>query len=154
MTDSSVAAADLEALYRRERAAMVSLAALLVGSRAQAEEIVQDAFAAVGERWSTLANPGGYLRTTVVNGCRMTLRRRASERRYAPESRGVDNLPTELVELRDALDSLGERARSAVVLRYFADLPDAEIAVALGCREATVRSIMHRALRALRKELT
>ena len=152
MTDSSVAATDLEALFRRERAAMVQLAALLVGSRAQAEEVVQDAFAAVGERWSTLANPGGYLRTAVVNGCRMVLRRRDTERRCAPEPRGVDDLPTELVELRDALDSLGERA--PVVLRYFADLPDAEIAAALGCREATVRSIIHRALRSLRKELS
>ena len=154
MTDSSVAATDLEALFRRERAAMVQLAALLVGSRAQAEEVVQDAFAAVGERWSTLANPGGYLRTAVVNGSRMVLRRRDTERRCAPEPRRVDDLPTELVELRDALDSLGERARAAVVLRYFADLPDAEIAAALGCREATVRSIIHRALRSLRRELS
>jgi RNA polymerase sigma factor (sigma-70 family) len=154
MTDSSVAAADLEALFRREHAAMLRLAALLVGSRAQAEEIVQDAFAAVGERWDSLANPGGYLRTAVVNGGRMALRRRDTERRHVLAVPGVDDMPTELVELRHALDCLGERARTAVVLRYFADLPDAEIAELLRCREVTVRSIIHRALRSLRKELT
>ena len=63
-------------------------------------------------------------------------------------------LPTELIELRAALDRLGERARTVVVLRYFVDLPDREIAALLGCRVATVRSIAHRSLRTLREELS
>jgi RNA polymerase sigma factor (sigma-70 family) len=146
--------ADLAALYEREQPAMVRLACLLVGSRALAEEVVQDAFAAVGERWAQLDNPGGYLRTTVVNGCRMLLRRRDTERRHAAgnDTTTVD-APTELVELRDALDRLSDRERAVVVLRYFVDLPDAEIAQVLECRDATVRSLAHRALAKLRKEL-
>ncbi|MGZ4796001.1 MAG: RNA polymerase sigma factor [Acidimicrobiia bacterium] len=146
----------LEALYRDEQAPMLALAVLLVGSRAQAEEIVQDAFAAVGERLDGVDNPGGYLRTTVVNGCRMALRRREIEQRHAGTDRTelhpID-APHELVELREALDALTERQRTVVVLRYFADAPDDEIASVLGCRPGTVRSLVHRALRTLRKEL-
>ena len=145
---------DLAALYEREHAPMLRLACLIVGSRAIAEEIVHDAFAAVGTRWDQLENPGGYLRTTVVNGCRMALRRRATERRHAHVQPRAIDAPTELVELRSALDRLPERGRAAIVLRYFADLPDDEIAVLLDCKVATVRSIVHRALQILRKELS
>lgn len=145
---------DLAGLYEREQAAMIRLACLLVGSRSIAEEIVHDAFVVVGERWTALEKPGGYLRSTVVNGCRMALRRRATERRYAYADAETIDAPTELVELRSALDCLSERGRAAVVLRYFVDLPDAEIAELLGCRAATVRSIVHRSLQTLRKELS
>jgi len=146
----------LAALYEREYAQMMRVACLLVGSRAIAEEVVHDAFVSVGERWARLQNPGGYLRTTVVNGCRMALRRRATERRHAPDrvDRGTLDPPGELVELRAALERLTERGRAVIVLRYFLDLPDYEIAEIIGCREATVRSIVHRALRVLRKELS
>jgi RNA polymerase sigma factor (sigma-70 family) len=147
----------LETLYRDEQAAMLALAVLLVGSRAQAEEIVQDAFAAVGPRLAAVDNAGAYLRTTVVNGCRMALRRREVERRHAetgPTEPGFIAGPGELVELHQALGALTERERTVVVLRYFADVSDDAIASALGCRPGTVRSLAHRALRALRKELT
>lgn len=144
----------LDDLFRAEHRGLLRLATLLVGSTAQAEEIVQDAFAVVGERWPTLDNPGAYLRATVVNGGRMVLRRRETEQRYAPPATAPIDAPTELVELRVALDTLPERARTAIVLRYFAGLRDAEIADVLDCRVGTVRSIIHRALRALRKELT
>jgi RNA polymerase sigma factor (sigma-70 family) len=145
---------DLTALYDREHAPMLRVACLLVGERAIAEEIVHDAFATVSERWAQLDNPGGYLRTTVVNGCRMAMRRRATERRHAPTDAATVAAPTELIELRAALDQLRERERAVIVLRYFVDIPDAEIAQLLGCREATVRSTVHRALKTLRKELS
>jgi len=146
--------ADLAALYEREQPAMVRLACLLVGSRALAEEVVQDAFAAVGERWAQLDNPGGYLRTTVVNGCRMVLRRRDTEQRHARDDAATIDAPTELVELRDALDRLTDRELAVVVLRYFVDLPDAEIAHVLECRDATGRFLARRSLAKLRKELS
>jgi RNA polymerase sigma factor (sigma-70 family) len=145
---------ELAELYSREQAPMLRLACVLVGSRPLAEEIVHDAFAAVGERWSTIANPGGYLRTSVVNGCRMALRRRDVARRRVPADPEPVAPPDELVELAMALDHLPDRARAVIVLRYLVDLPDAEIAEAVGCRIATVRSIAHRALRVLRKELS
>jgi RNA polymerase sigma factor (sigma-70 family) len=147
-------ALDLAGLYDREAVPMLHLACLLVGSRSIAEEIVQDAFVVVGERWSALDKPGGYLRSTVVNGCRMALRRRATEQRYARVDAEAIDAPTELIELQCALDRLSERARAVVVLRYFVGLADSEIAELLGCRVPTVRSIVHRSLHKLRKELS
>ena len=144
----------LGALFEREQYAMVRLAALLVGSRALAEEIVQESFITVGARWANLDNPGGYLRSTVVNACRMALRRRAIERRYAHDAASVVDTPTELVELHDALARLSDRQRAVVVLRYFADASDAEVAQLLGCRTSTVRSLARRSLLKLRKELS
>lgn len=133
---------------------MVRLAVLLVDSRAVAEEIVQDAFAAVATRWNDLERPGAYLRTSVVNGCRMTLRHREAQRRLDPPQvmMPVDG-PAELVELHGALLNLPERQRVVLVLRYFHDLPDGEIAELVECRPATVRSLASRGLRRLRKEL-
>lgn len=146
---------DLRSLFALERAPMVRLATLLVGSAPTAEEVVQDAFAQVGARWEALDRPGAYLRTAVVNGCRAVLRRRSIEER----ARTVmirpadDEIPTQLIELSDALGALTERQRVVIVLRYFADVPDDEIATVLGCQAATVRSLARRALAVLRAEL-
>lgn len=66
-TGAIAAGMSFDALYRSAYADMVRLAWLLVGSRAVAEEVVQDAFLAVHQRWETIDNPGGYLRRAVVN---------------------------------------------------------------------------------------
>lgn len=147
-------AAGLETLFRAERLPMVRLATLMVGSRAIAEEIVQDAFATVSERWSNLDRPGAYLRTTVVNGCAQTLRRRSVEdqHRLVKLEPSADT-PERLIELRSALDRLTDRQRIVVVLRYFADMQDDEIALTLDVKRSTVRSLTHRALAVLRREL-
>ena len=63
-------------LFDQERTPMVRVAYLLIGSEPLAEEIVQDAFAAVYVRWDRIDNPGGYLRQSVVNGARSAGRRR------------------------------------------------------------------------------
>ena len=138
-------------VYRRERVPMVRLAVLLVGSQEQAEEIVQDAFAQLFERWERVDRPGAYLRTCVVNGCRRTHRRRGHDRRAAavvgqplPAGLGADHLA-------DALAALPARRRAAVVLRYYEDLSEAEIAEALGVRPGTVKSLLHRGLAQLRQ---
>ena len=133
---------------------MVRLAALLVGSLAVAEEVVQDAFASVSERWDGLDRPGGYLRTAVVNGCAQVLRRRSVEDRHRPVTLEIpDEIPERLIELRAALDRLTDRQRIVMVLRYFVDVPDDEIAQTLDVRPSTVRSLARRALAVLRKEL-
>ena len=147
-------APELAALYEREHLPMLRLASLLVGSRSIAEEIVHDAFVVVAQRWGEIDRPGGYLRSTVVNNCRMANRRAGIEQRVARPDPTTVEASTELIELRWALARLSERGRAAIVLRYFADLPDSDIAELLGCRVATVRSIVHRSLKVLRKELS
>jgi len=146
---------DFRSLFRDERLAMLRVAALLTGSVDIAEDVVQDAFVSVHDRWDQIERPGAYLRTTVVNGCRMVLRHRRVEERHrsGADLRAVEELPERLVDLRDAVSRLGERQRVVVVLRYFVDLPDHEIAEVLGCRPSTVRSLARRATAVLRKEL-
>lgn len=152
---SSAKAGELTDLFQRERVPMLRLATLLVGSAHVAEELVQDSFEAVERRWTEIERPGAYLRTAVVNGCRETLRRREVEQRHRSLdiSAHENDLPTRLVELKHALDVLTDRQRVVIVLRYFADVPDAEVAELLDCRPSTVRSLNRRALLALRKEL-
>jgi RNA polymerase sigma factor (sigma-70 family) len=164
VTDSRTGAADddgwdrLEALYRVEHGPMVRLAHLLVGDRAVAEELVQDAFLRLHPRLGQVADPGAYLRTTVVNLCRGHGRRRATAQRHAPGLARTDRvepppLPPELDEVWLALQRLPVRRRDALVLRYYADLGTDEVARLLGTRPATARSLIHRGLASLRKEL-
>ena len=135
------------------------LAILLVDDQASAEDVVQDAFTALAARRGSLRNHSaalGYLRTSVVNGSRSALRRRRTARGYVPphevepatpEARAV--LTEEHREVLSAMDRLGTRQREVLVLRYWSDLSEAEIAAALGISRGTVKSTASRALDAL-----
>ncbi len=149
----------LAVLYEQHAGDARRLAYLLTGDAALAEDVVQDAFVRLAGRLAHLRNVdafGPYLRRTVVNLCRMHFRRRKVERAYvarqSPEERtsaGPEQRPDD--ELRAALLRLPERQRAALVLRFYLDLPDAEIAETLRCRPSTVRSLIHRGTTALRE---
>jgi RNA polymerase sigma-70 factor (sigma-E family) len=141
-------------LVAREYAPMLRLAVLIVDDEGDAEEVVQEAFAAVHERWDRLDRPGGYLRGCVVNRARDVLRRRyraARFRRSAPSRHEPAELGAD--HLLDALDTLTPTRRAAVVLRYYEGRSEAEIAELLGVRPGTVKSMLHRALAQLREEI-
>jgi RNA polymerase sigma factor (sigma-70 family) len=143
--------------YRRDWADLTRLGYLLTGNRAVAEELVQDVFVAVRTRWDRIDNPGGYLRTSLVNAARDWGRHQQVVRRHeptAPEALRAATSEDHPDELWDALGRLDGRRRQAVVLRFYLDLPDGEIAELIGCRPATVRTLIHRALRDLRREMT
>ena len=133
-------------LYRREYAPMVRLAHLITGSNEAAEDLVQDPFVRLYWSWERVDEPGAYLRRIVVNRCNSWHRRRRMERQRQPRpvAEGVD---AESRELLDALAHLGVRQRTALVLRFFVDMSEADIAHALGCRPGTVKSLVHRGLR-------
>jgi RNA polymerase sigma-70 factor (sigma-E family) len=139
-----------DALFARERRPMVRLAFLLVGSEAVAEEVVQDAFARVFERWGRLDRPGAYLRQCVVNGARSQLRRRRLEHRVPPAP--PSDVPADdSADLLAVLAVLTPKRRAAVVLRYYEQLSQEEVAQVLGIRVGTVKSMLHRALADLRE---
>ncbi len=141
-----------EALYERQFRPMVRLAYTLVDTRQQAEEVVQDAFAAVYERFHRVENPEAYLRVTVLNGCRRVLRRRMLSRRQPIPPAEDGQLGASHVV--DAIRRLPHKQRSMIVLRYDLQLTDREIADTLGVPIGTVKSTIHRALAELRKELS
>lgn len=142
--------ASFDALYRRRWASMVRLAYLLTGSTAVSEEVVQDAFIAVRDRWSRVEQPDAYLRTTVVNRARTAAFREARERTSALGDHHDAVLPPEVDETWERIRRLPERQRAVVVLRFYEDLSEQQIAEVLGCRVGTVKSRLHRALSNLR----
>lgn len=145
-------------LYEREHLAMVRLAHLIIGARAVAEEIVHDSFVSLLERPNGIDNPGAYLRRTVVNGCASLGRRTAvgtaKLQVIADRDRhGSVALPPEIDETWAVLGSLKQRQRTALVLRYYEDLTVAEVAHSMDIRPGTAKSLIHRGLKALKKEL-
>jgi RNA polymerase sigma-70 factor (sigma-E family) len=139
-----------EDVFRRQYEPMVRVAFLLLGSRAEAEDAVQDALARVQLRWARLDNPEAYLRRCVVNRSYDILRRRRLEQRFRWLQR-PETSEMQADELSDALAKLPAKRRAAIVLRYYAGLSEQEIAEALGVRPGTVKSMLHRALAQLRE---
>ena len=139
--------------YRDEYAALVRIAYLILDSREQAEEIVQDAFVRVHGRWPKVENPGAYMRAAVVNGCNDSLRRLRRYRKREPDLVGPTATIDAPDELSDALGRLNTRERSVLVLRYYGGMQEAEIAAALGMKVGTVKSTLHRGIEQLRKEI-
>jgi RNA polymerase sigma factor (sigma-70 family) len=136
----------LEELYQRHAGAAVRLAYLLLQDRSVAEDVVQDAFVRVAGRLVHLRDPGAfdaYLRRTVVNLSHSYVRRKMLERAFlrremATAERDTTRWPTSSLEDREllwrALGRLPERQRAAIVLRFYEDLPEAQVAELLRCR--------------------
>ncbi len=150
----------LEASYQRS----FRTACLLLGNRADAEEAVQDAFL---RAWRFRASLSGsnltpWLYRIVVNTCWSKLRDEGPHRRRRAEASDLDHVEARGVAPEDdvwraevsrdvgrALDSLPPHLRVTVVLRYYADLSEREIAIAIGRRPGTVKSRLHEARRLL-----
>jgi RNA polymerase sigma-70 factor (sigma-E family) len=149
-------------LYERHVPAAVRLAYLLTGDAATAQDVAHDAFLKAAARFHLMRDPelfGAYLRRTVVRT--VLMRRRSAEREQARAERAVRQSPADLgdpaaessdhVDLVAALRTLPARQQAVLVLRFWLDLPEAEIARAVGCRPGTVKSTLARGLDALRK---
>lgn len=153
-------------IYRTERDGLVRLAYLITGSQAVAEDLVQDTFVRVMARLAPDASPGAYLRRSVINACYSWHRRAWREVGPSDEAYLVaagtahDGAGPQLdagvnqgsdVEMWDALARLSPRRRTILVMRYYLDMTEADVATTLGCRVGTVKSATHRALADLRK---
>ena len=160
--------AAITALYAEHALGLTRLAHVMLDDRAAAEDVVHDAFCGLYRHWSNLADPGkaqAYLRSAVLNGSRSVLRRSGHGPVFDTREPGeAPDAATALLaaEAREsvlaALRRLPDRQREALVLRYYLDLPDSEIAAAMSVGESTVRSTVHRGLanlgRVLSKELS
>lgn len=134
------------------------LAYLLVGDWGEAEDLAQEAMVRTYRAWSRITErerPAAYARTVLVNRHRSLLRRAKVEAKHAvarqPDSPPVvEGMGDDQVVVWQALQTLPHRERAAIVLRFYEDLPQAEIAAALGIPIGTVKSMTHRALERLR----
>ena len=144
---------------------LVRLATLLLHDSGAAEEIVQDAYVALHGHWRRLRDADralGYLRITVVNRCRSALRHRRVVQVYAAVARPGPDAPSAEAGALDllthdsvvaALRALPARQREALVLRYYADLSEAEIAETMGVSRGAVKSHAARGIAALKQTL-
>src|SRR5262249_46047103 len=148
-------------LYAEHALGLTRLAFIMLGDRFAAEDVVQEAFCGLYRAWDRLRdhdNVVGYLRVSVLNGCRSALRRARRTPRAAAVPAGASAEADALAgeERRAAVAALRRlppRQREAVVLRYFADLPEHETAQAMGVSRGTVKSTTARALAALGRML-
>jgi RNA polymerase sigma-70 factor (sigma-E family) len=155
----------VSALYQLHAVGLIRLAVVILGDRPAAEDVVQDAFCALYRRWEHLADTGKalvYVRSAVLNGCRSELRRRIrGRRRAAGETALGDVISAEAQVLVGeehravlaALRRLPARQRESLVLRFYLDLPEPEIASVMGISNGTVKSTTSRGLSALARLL-
>lgn len=129
------------------------LASLLTQSSAAGEDIAQDVLAKMYRTWGTALRPDAYLRTALVHSASNWQRRNRTQHDKLPLLAGPASVELGASELADAIARLPFRQRAVIVLRYHADLSEAEIAETLGCRPGTVKSLATRALDRLAKEL-
>jgi len=153
----------VSALYQAHALALVKLAVLMTGDQPTAEDVVQDAFLGLYRRWSALHDADkalGYLRSSVLNGCRSVHRvrfRRQSITLDPPQP--VDSAEAEAMlgeahrEVLAALRRLPRRQREAVVLRYYLDMTEDQAAQTMGVGRGTVKSATSRGIAALARLL-
>ncbi|WP_165492196.1 SigE family RNA polymerase sigma factor [Egibacter rhizosphaerae] len=150
---------DFTAIFAAHHDEAVRLAYLICGDQDRAEDAVADAMVKVWRAWQRgrIDNPRAYLRRAVVNQVNSRFRRLALERREAERRVGDDRGPrdpdTQVVdrdEIFEALQQLPSRQRTAIVLRYYEDLPEREAADLMGCSVGTVKSAVSRGLERLR----
>ncbi len=144
----------ISATYERLRPTLVRVAYLLTSDAQEASDLVQDAFEAALPRWGQIDDHDAYLRRAVTNRAYNATRNRT--RRTDKQHRAGRERLSEISDhefLGDLIEQLPARQRAVVVLRFYLDLPQAEIAAALGMRAGSVGPTLQRALRSLDKEL-
>jgi RNA polymerase sigma-70 factor (sigma-E family) len=158
----------ISALYQAHALGLIRLAHVMLGDAAAAEDVVQEAFCGLYRRWGGLADHGKalqYVRSAVLNRCRSVLRQRL---RHGQAGAWPDALTTmssapsaetaaldgeTARALLAAVQRLPHRQREAVVLRYYLDMPEAEIAAVMDISPGSVRSATSRALGTLGQKL-
>ncbi|MHB2024600.1 MAG: RNA polymerase sigma factor [Mycobacteriales bacterium] len=150
----------LSAVFTRDYGALCALAAAMTGDRSLAEDLVMDAFVRTFGRLHALRDPeaaGVYVRRAVLNRVHDAHRRRLIEDRANREHHSSQEsdvgLPDRDYDLASAIGSLPPRQQLAIVLRYFDDLPEHEVARHLGCSLGTVKSQLAKARRNLARDI-
>jgi RNA polymerase sigma-70 factor (sigma-E family) len=152
------AAEAVTALYRAHALGLIRLAVVMLGDRPAAEDVVQEAFCGLYRRWHTLSDTGkalSYVRSSVINGCRSVLRRRTGRQAHLaddPLGESADSavlVSEEHQQVLSAIRRLPDRQREALVLRFYLDLDEGEIASSMRISRGTVKSTTSRALAAL-----
>ena len=146
------------ALYEEHALGLTKLAHVMLGDKASAEDVVQDAFFGLYRNWARLSDPAmalPYLRRSVLNGCKSAVRWRrvrADRALHEPAAASAESAVLAGEEQRSVLTAirrLPARQREALILRFYLHESEADVARLMGISASTVRSTTHRALAAL-----
>lgn len=140
--------------YRAEQPGQVRRAALMLGSNETANDVVHDVFTAMYRSWGSINDPGPYLNRAVLNGCRAVGRERSRQLRLRERLRAPQSSMSHDEVLLDVVARLPFNQRAAVVLRFYAQMSEREIADALDVPSGSVGPWIHRALDQMKKELS
>lgn len=155
-------AAEVTALYETHALGLLRLAVIMLGDQQAAEDVVQDAFLGLYQRWDALRGTDralAYARSSVFNGCRTVLRKQARRRQFAltePDTESAEALAIAGEEHRAvlaALRRLPDRQREAVALRYCLEMSPEDVARAMGVSQGTVKSATSRGITSLGRML-
>jgi RNA polymerase sigma-70 factor (sigma-E family) len=153
------------ALFEAHALGLVKLAKVMLGDQSSAEDVVQDAFIGMYRRWASLRDKDkalGYLRNSVLNGCRTAHRNRTRHSRVlllAPGTDGIVSAEESVLvgeanrEVLAALRALPARQREAVVLRHYLGLTEEEAAQTMQVTRGTIKSATSRGLSSLARIL-
>lgn len=164
----AASAVGVTALYRAHAKGLVRLAVVMLGDRQIAEDVVHDAFLGLYRHWGSLSEPSRalpYLRSSVLNGCRSALRKQRTRDNVAASAGARAAVPLESAEAWAVLDEehrevlaalkrLPDRQREALVLRFYLDMSEDEIAATMRISRGTVKSATSRGIAALGRQLT
>ena len=147
------------AFCRLQHTRLVGVLAYSVGDRFVAEELAQETLIRVCQHWPKvrdMAAPEAWAHRVAQNLATSWVRRRVAERRatrrvHAHPPAQVIEPTSDVLAVRAEIKQLPERQRTALVLRYYADLPAAQVGVVMGCAEGTVRALTHQAITTLRE---
>lgn len=142
-----------DTFFRRDFPPVARMAFLILGRTGEAEEVTQEAFVSVLQRWNSVENPSGFVRTAVVNKCRDLTRRRVVRDRIARSLRPPEHGAADPEYLVDVLQAIPVQLRTVIVMRYYLGHTVPEIASLLAVPEGTVKSRLHRALGDLRTRI-
>lgn len=153
---------EFSAFCEGEHPRLVGALSLYCGDAGVAQELAQDALARACRDWPRVRRldaPGAWTHRVAINLANSLFRRRAAEARArsrlngtaTPAAAPVD--PATAIALRNAVASLPRRPRTALILRYYVDLPVREVAALMGCPEGTVKTLTGRAIASLRRLL-
>lgn len=147
---------DLTAFCAAQHPRVLAMLVMHVGDRWTAEELAQDVLVRVASNWSKVARmdtPAAWVSRVTVNVANSALRRRYAARRAAAgmHERPVHTDTTDVLAVRDAVRTLPQRQRTALVLKVWGGQSHAEAAAVMGIAEGTSRALVHQAMTTLRE---